>query len=150
MALYCGAMKSMKKFYVEWRKAVRRLLNLPYDTHSDYLHLIVSDNPVNIQIFKRFNKFMHKVSTSDNYFINIAGILAFNGSDSNVCKKINCISQMLNCDRIRVLSSLSQFARFVKEYLIKDEKEHIKVITGNIMDLLTLRDAKTPDAVRKK
>ena len=49
---------------------------------------------------------------------------------------------MLNCDRIRVLSSPSQFPRFVKEYLIKDEKEHIKVITSNIMDLLTLRNAK--------
>ena len=38
---------------------------------------------------------MHKVYTSDNYFVNIAGKLTFNGGDSNVCRTINCISQML-------------------------------------------------------
>ena len=48
---------------------------------------------------------MQKVYTSDNYAVNVPGKLGFNSSDSNVCENINCISQMLNCDRFHIISA---------------------------------------------
>ena len=39
---------------VKWRKAIRRMWNLPPDTHCNLLPLITSQDPVNIQLKCRF------------------------------------------------------------------------------------------------
>ena len=47
------------KFYVSWRKAIRRMFSLPYRTHSCLLHLIINDLPVDgqtqLRMIKLFN-----------------------------------------------------------------------------------------------
>ena len=51
--------KGVRKFYVTWRKCIRRLLNLPNLTHCRYLPLICEDILVHLQLYKRFNKYIY-------------------------------------------------------------------------------------------
>ena len=48
----------MSTFYCNWRKSIRKLLNLPLLCHSDFLHRIVNDIPNDLQIKKKMCKFL--------------------------------------------------------------------------------------------
>ena len=58
--------KYINKFYVSWRKAIRRMFNLPYHTHSCLLHLTINDLPVDGQIQLRIMKFFNCMYTNKN------------------------------------------------------------------------------------
>ena len=45
--------KEINKFYVSWRKAIRKLFDLPYRTHCDLLPYICDDCPPNEQLYFR-------------------------------------------------------------------------------------------------
>ena len=50
---------SINEFDVAWRKAVRRVLNIPYDTHSNLIPLLVSNTlPFFDEICKRSARFI--------------------------------------------------------------------------------------------
>ena len=92
MSLYGCVMWNMsdiyvERFYVTWRKCIRRLLSVPPTTHSRYLHLLVNDISVESQIHLRFVKFFQSVILSSNTIVKVCGELALNGSDSTICKK---------------------------------------------------------------
>ena len=40
--------KEIKKLYTSWRKAIRKLFDLPYITHCDLLPYICDDCPPNV------------------------------------------------------------------------------------------------------
>ena len=44
-------------FFTLWRKCIRKLLYLSPMTHSRFLPLLCDDIPVELQLFRRFNKF---------------------------------------------------------------------------------------------
>ena len=44
----------LNKICVQWRKALRRVWNLPPNTHCDLLPLIASQTPIDIQLKSRF------------------------------------------------------------------------------------------------
>ena len=78
--------REVLQFYTEWRKAIRRLFNLPRRTHRRYLYLICYDPPIDVQLYKRFNQLIHTMQNSDNDCVKLAGKLAVYGSQSNVSK----------------------------------------------------------------
>ena len=57
---------AVSRFYTTWNSGVRRLLNLPYNTHTRFLTLFVNKPHVQEQIFKRFYKMMMTMSNSTN------------------------------------------------------------------------------------
>ena len=114
--------RKVPRFYTEWRKAIRRLFNLTRRAHSRYLHLICNDPPINVQLYKRFNKFIHRILNSDNDYVKLAGKLAVYGSQSNVSKNINVIAQELNRSQALVLETPSKFKS------ISDNYEHSKLM----------------------
>ena len=66
---------NINRFYVTWRKAIRRLFNLSNRTHSRYIHLICNNVTVKVQLYKRFNKFMYTLLNNGNPCVKLAGKL---------------------------------------------------------------------------
>ena len=57
------------KISIRWRMALRRIWNLPYNTHCDILPLLSSQVPIDIQLKCRFLKFYRSLLESDNKLI---------------------------------------------------------------------------------
>ena len=79
------------KFYVNWRKAIRRMFNLRYRTYSCLLHLIFNDLPVDGQIQLRIITFLNCMYTKKNNVMSLCGRLAANGSGSPVSNSVNFV-----------------------------------------------------------
>ena len=85
----------INKFYTFWRKVVRQIWKIPYNTNCYYLPHICDSLPIEVQIVKRFCKFLHQVMKNDNVVSIPCGKLAFAGSASSVCNNINYTSNLL-------------------------------------------------------
>ena len=53
--------KSVKLFYVAWRRTIRKLWALPNTTHCKYLHTINNSLPIDLMLEKRCLKFTGKI-----------------------------------------------------------------------------------------
>lgn len=45
-------------FCIAWRKALRRLLHLPYNTHGYFLPLLTDTLPINVELLRRISRFI--------------------------------------------------------------------------------------------
>ena len=133
--------REILQFYTEWRKAIRRLFNLSNRTHSRYLHLICDDSPINVQLYKRFNKFIKTVLNSDNNCVKLAGRMAVCGSQSNVSKNINFIAKELNCTQELVSEKPVRFKNRSDIYEHSQTNVNDKVVCGNIKDLICIKES---------
>ena len=72
--------KTMDKFYVAWRKSIRRLFNIPRTIHGVHVLLneICDDIPVHLNI--RFINFYRSLLNSSNTITNTCAKLALHGS----------------------------------------------------------------------
>ena len=95
--------KSADRLYVTWRKCVRRVLNLPSRTHSNYIPTICDDVSLSIKIQRRFLKFIYSIISSDNDLIRMCANIVVNGSSSNVCCNLNYLCSKLCISKLRFL-----------------------------------------------
>ena len=91
--------KEVNSFYTAWRKAVRFVWKIPYNSHCNLLHFICDDLPVEVQMHKRFVKFFHKILNSDNCLVHACGVLALEGSRSPACNSLNAILPQYNLNK---------------------------------------------------
>ncbi len=92
---------NINRFYTAWRKCVRRIIGVPYNTHGRYLHEICEDDPIIVQLLSRFIKFVKTIVKSDNHLSNICRNLALHGSRSsipNTMSLVSCLSKMSKID----------------------------------------------------
>ena len=61
--------KSVKSFYVAWRRAIRKLWVLPNTTHCKYLHTINNSLLINFMLEKRCLKFILSCVNSNNTIV---------------------------------------------------------------------------------
>ena len=54
------------RFYVSWRKAIRKIFNIPYRTHCKLLHLETQVLPIDMQLHIRTVKFLKSITMSGN------------------------------------------------------------------------------------
>ena len=101
-------------FFTAWRKAIRRLLMISPRSHSNLLHLIVNDLPIEIQLHKRFIKFFYSILHSENPCTRICAHLELNNSNSLTGKSLNFICNLqLYIDLIRSFLQLEQFQNYL-------------------------------------
>ena len=50
--------KTSRSFYTCWRKAIRRLYNIPYRTHHILVHHIINSYPIDVVLEKRCIKYV--------------------------------------------------------------------------------------------
>ena len=125
-----GDLKNVNVAYIAWRKCVRRMLKLPYMTHSDLLYCICEENPINVQFHRRFTRFLMSILSSSNSCIKLAGKLALNGSQSAVCQSINYIASFYNISKYNICL----------DNVVHKAKESLAAKAGLIRDLILLRE----------
>ena len=91
--------KTVDLFYVSWRKAIRKLLNLPNRTHCNLLPHICDDVPPDIQLYRRVISFVKGLSISNNMLSSICYRLAVFGSGSALSNTISILSNMWSVPR---------------------------------------------------
>ena len=65
---------------IEWNKAVRRVLAIPYQTHTNLLPLIIKSSTFTVQFQKRVTKFVKAFVNSNNVYVSFIGEIAKNKS----------------------------------------------------------------------
>ena len=91
--------KIVNNFYTCWRKCIRSLLNLPYRTHNSLLHVIVNDLDAEHQIHKRYVKFLHDLSHSENSCMKLCFNLIKFGSQSPVSNSFSYLCNVYGIDK---------------------------------------------------
>ncbi len=103
-----GSTKTMEPLYVAWRKCVRKILGVPYNTHCNLLPLICKDSNIAVKLHKRFLKFIVKANKSKNICIQMCIKHLSKGSMSTVSNSWNyiCYKYSINryelCDCVRI------------------------------------------------
>ena len=121
----------MEPLYIAWRKCVRRILGVPYNTHCRLLPLLVDDVSIDVKLYKRFINFINKVAMSQNSCVNLCVKIMSSGSNSVVSNTWNFICSKYNLDRHHFMLS-STFLYQINQY-----EENDKILAGLIKDLLS-------------
>ena len=131
----------VEAFYTAWRKCIRRIFSLPYNTHSSFLNLLCNDLPIDSQLHLRFLKFCHQCLISSNSCLRLCSRLAMNGSRSNLCNSLNFICHKYNITK-RSLTYLDflDIAKFVHSS-VSNAISHNDLLSVSILaDLVNTRD----------
>ncbi len=123
-------------FYTAWRKCIRRITGIPYNTHCHLLHLICGDYPVDLQLHLRFIKFFMSSRSSKSENIRIYARLAYEGSRSNVSKSWAHMCKTWNIRRSANRVDLDR----IRDLYWKMEKPHNIRTATTIYDLLQIYD----------
>ena len=117
-----------ERFYVAWRKCVRRILKVSNRTHCNLLTLICNDFPPKTQLSNRFLNFIRSALNSSLSVLLQCVSLAVNGSSSNVSKRISYVfsenlidkSSLASPHRTRFINTDGQLfntAKFITDFI---------------------------------
>ena len=106
--------KYMSRFFIAWRKSVRRLFDLPYRTHCELLPIIADCQHIETQLLCRLSKFVSKSLSSHNDYLSLLMSIATNGSRSILSNSFNLILAKSNLSRgMFKTHTLSQLLKYV-------------------------------------
>ena len=61
----------IEDIYVVWQKSIRRIFNLPYNTHRYLLPFVAGSSHIRVNLVNRFNNFFNALMSSDNKIIEL-------------------------------------------------------------------------------
>ena len=126
-------LKQVKPVYIAWRKCVRRIFKLPRNTHSALLYYLCEDGCIDVQLHRRFLKFILSIINSANYNVKFLSRLVVNGSQSSSCESLNYMCYRYNIDQYNVTGKA-----IVKIVMSHDDALEQK--SSLISDLIKYRD----------
>ena len=80
---------NISRFYISWRKSIRRLFDLPYRTHCNLLPVIAECHPIECQLLCRISKCICTSLSSQNMYLSLLMNLVTRGSRSAISKTFN-------------------------------------------------------------
>ena len=129
-----------EKFYVTWRKCVRRLFKLPQRAHCNLLHHICEDIPIEAQLHCRFGNFLNSCLQSKNDLIKTVCINALGNPRSNLNMSTNFM-----CHTYKINRNCNNFSLQVRKY-ISETIDNDSARQGTLInDFLRMNDDQ-PDA----
>lgn len=129
------------KFFTAWRKCIRRIFSIPYNSHCRFLSLLCEDLPVDCQLHIRFLKFYQQCLVSNNNCLRLCSILASNGSRSNVCRSLNFLCDKYNVHKETIITcSMSDIYQHVSNAAYSNIIDHDIVSVGVLIDSICTRD----------
>ena len=131
----------INRISVRWRIALRKIWNLPFNTHCDPLPLISSQVPIEMQLKTRFLKFYRSLSVSENGIIRYLSRLKTFSNNSVMSNNLNQILYDLDLD-IHELEkvSLSQIKKLYHAKWIANINNLYPVHSKFIYDLCMLKE----------
>ena len=78
----------LNKFYVAWRKPIRRFWKLPYRTHNNLLHLINLCLPIDVTLEKRCIKYIWNLINGENKLYDSISILSLCNNSTTLGENI--------------------------------------------------------------
>ena len=133
----------IETFCVAWRKALRRILLLPYNSHSYFLPILSETLPVYDEICKRSMKFIASSLVSSSQLVkSIASYCIMFGRNNSVLGT----NALLCCDRYNwSLSELVSNPEQIKYFSFNcwnfnNLSDTQKITSGSLLELLTIRD----------
>ena len=131
----------IEKLFVCWRKCIRRLLSVPYNTHSILLPIICSDLPIECQLHKRVMKFFICLAKSNNIYNNLALQLIVEGSKSRMSNSLNYICYKYGICKYDLSNvQLSQLTYVMKHLFSTNVDVDTLVYADVIIDMLSFID----------
>ena len=129
------------RFLVAWRKCIRRLMVLPMQTHCSLLHIICNDFTAEVQLHKRFMRFIHSIMNSNNECVKLCSKIVMGGSRSQISDSINHICHLYNIrkDQLMTLNLHEIMGKIHKCHVSTMSKDDI-IKASIINDMLYLRD----------
>ena len=124
-------------FFTQWRKCVRKIFNIPYQTHSNLLLGICEDLPVENQIWRRAIKFYGNAFYSINSLVKLCTKLVVNGSLSKASNTLGYIAFKHNTNKQELLNCFEHYKMLCNKTIVSEDCQQN---VGNILDLLKLRD----------
>ena len=97
---------TVERFFCAWRKCVRRVLGVPYTTHSGLLTEICGDLPPQIQLHRRFLNFLNSCANSANDIVKLCASLAISGSQSPTGNSLSHLCDVYGLERLRLPSRI--------------------------------------------
>ena len=107
-------------------------------SHSNLLHLIVNDRPIEMQLHKRFIKFFYSILYSENPCTRICANLALNKSNSITGKKLNFICNLYRFDKTFFVT---QPVKKLFKHLKPNDPEPLVLKSVFISELINYRDS---------
>ena len=131
----------IEKLFLCWRKCIRRLLSVPYNTHSVLLPIICSDLPIECQLHKRVIKFFICLAKSKNIYNNLALQLIVKGSKSRMSTSLNFICYKYGiCKYDLSHVQLGQLTDVMKDLFSTEVDIDTLVCADVIIDMLSVID----------
>ncbi len=88
----------LESVFIAWRKCVRRIYNIPYNTHCNLLHLLCNDCSIKVKLHRRFLRFFISAYESENTIVALLFRHVY-GSGSKICNSINSICYKYGLNR---------------------------------------------------
>ena len=109
----------VKKLSIRWRMALKRIWNLPVNTHCDIIPLLASQLPLEIQLKCRFLNFYRSLLRSDNNLIRYLANFKTFSNNSTMSNNLNQILYDLNIDMFELemltLNKIKNMFQFIWE-----------------------------------
>jgi len=130
-------------FCTTWRKALRRVLNLPYTAHSFFLPYMSNTLPIRDELCKRSARFIFSCLLSGNYLVRsisrhsvvYAKYNSFLGSNSLVCcAKYGWSLDDFNLCRVQLSNS------FFEQWYVNSLTEYELSSIMSLLDILSIRE----------
>lgn len=118
-------------FFVAWRKSVRKLLNVPYNTHCDLLPTLCNDKSIEVQLHTRVLNFLFKMSRSVNNCVKTALYHVLEGSQSAVSNSLSFL-----CHKYNMIRQQCIITKPCIEYVPTEENRRLALC---ILDFIALK-----------
>lgn len=131
----------VNKISIRWRVALRKIWNLPYNTHCDLLPLISSQTPIEIQLKCRFLKFYRSLLESENSLMRYLSRLNTFASNSTMGNNLNQILYELDVDVFELeILSLNKIKKLLYDNWLNNINGLYLINSKYIYDLCKLKE----------
>lgn len=135
--LWCYESRYVNRFYVAWRKIVRRLWNLPYTTHCNLLPGICKETPFDIILESRCIKYTWSCLNNENVYVRVLSIAALNNRRSVMGRNFRYLSFKYKIERHIWFGNLAGVFLYVNRFIASynNTNQEILIKAGIIREL---------------
>ena len=131
----------LNKFYVAWRKAIRRIWKLPYRTHNNLLHLINLCLPIDVTLEKRCIKYTWNLINGENKLYDSISKLSLCNNSTTLGENIRYFMYKYKIYDYEWYGSINVIFKKIDSYVLSRLDEDVRCDAIAIRELCESRDS---------